>query len=152
MINYFNPTQTRMDNLMQQKQMIEQQMQALQQYQMPPININNNMTPTPQVNFDFNGKWVDNEKDAKEVTNNNLPLILFDRNEPIFYMKNLDGSFKKYKFLEVIEQGSVTESSRIDALEAKLNTIIESLSNSPTTNKKPNNQEKTAKKEGVSNE
>ena len=39
----FNPYgQNRLDNLIQQKNMIEQQIQSLQQMQMPPININNN--------------------------------------------------------------------------------------------------------------
>lgn len=94
--NMYNPAQARVDSLLQQKQMIEQQINALSQYQMPPININNNMTPNmPNGSFDFNGKWV---------ANNNLPLILFDKNEPVFYMKNLDGSFKTFKFTEVVDQ------------------------------------------------
>ena len=52
--------QNRLDSLMQQRQMIDQQMQALQNYQsVPPININNNMQPNQMpanTNFDFNGK------------------------------------------------------------------------------------------------
>ena len=85
----YNPyNQARLDSLAQQKALIEQQMAQLQQMQMPPININNNMTPTPN-NYDGNFKWVDNQEQAKQVANNNLPLILFDRNNPIFYMKNM---------------------------------------------------------------
>ena len=55
----YNPMQQRMEQLLNQKQMIEQQMQMLQQFQsqVPPININNQLTP--QIgNYDFNGKWV----------------------------------------------------------------------------------------------
>lgn len=61
MNNYYNPMQSRVDSLMQQKAMIEQQLQSLQQMNVPNININNiPSNPTPS-NFDFNGKWVDGE-------------------------------------------------------------------------------------------
>ena len=127
----YNPMQNRLDSLMQQRQMIDQQMQALQNYQsVPPININNNMQPNQMptnTNFDFNGKWVSDEQEAKGVASNNLPLILFDKNEPVFYMKNMDGSFKKFKFEEV-EQMQSKPDSRIDALEDKLNAILGALS------------------------
>lgn len=57
MNNYYNPMQSRVDSLMQQKAMIEQQLQSLQQMNVPNININNiPSNPTPS-NFDFNGKW-----------------------------------------------------------------------------------------------
>lgn len=56
MNNYYNPMQSRVDSLMQQKAMIEQQLQSLQQMNVPNININNiPSNPTPS-NFDFNGK------------------------------------------------------------------------------------------------
>lgn len=153
----YNPMQSRIDSLNQQKAMIDQQLNALSQYQMPPININNNMTPNMPTNFDFNGKWVGNENEAKGVANNNLPLILFDKNEPIFYMKNLDGTFKKFKFEEVVEQ-STNETSRIDILEDKLNTILNALQGTndtqgtitPQTQESCSNEPKTSKK-GVKN-
>lgn len=64
MNNYYNPMQSRVDSLMQQKAMIEQQLQSLQQMNVPNININNiPSNPTPS-NFDFNGKWVDGEEQA----------------------------------------------------------------------------------------
>lgn len=108
----FNPYQSRMDSLLQQKQMLEQQMTALQQYQqMPNININN--MPQPN-NFDFNGRWVNSKDEAMGVANNNLPLIMFDRNNPIFYMKNMDGSFKTFRFEEVLEQPQINNDARID--------------------------------------
>lgn len=128
----YNPLQNRMESLMQQRQMIENQMQALQQYQnVPPININNNMQPN-QVpfgnSFDFNGKWVQNEQEAKGIANNNLPLILFDQNEPVFYMKNMDGSFKKFRFEEMKEQPQANPSNeRMDMIEGKLNALIDTL-------------------------
>ena len=78
MNNYYNPMQSRVDSLMQQKAMIEQQLQSLQQMNVPNININNiPSNPTPS-NFDFNGKWVDGEEQARNVANNNLPLILYN--------------------------------------------------------------------------
>lgn len=137
---YFNPyNQNRLDNLMQQKSMIEQQIQSLQQMQVPPININNNMTPQPQTNYDGNFKWVDGEEQARQVANNNLPLILFDNNNPIFYMKNVDGTFKKYQFTEIIDQPQESMEDKINALEGKFNALLERLSqpntNTPTTSK-----------------
>lgn len=125
---YYNPMQARADSLMQQKQMIEQQLQQLQQYSnIPPININNQITPTSQQSYDFNGKWVNNEQEARQFANSNLPTILFDNNEPIFYMKNMDGSFKKFRFTEIIEQEKPSADSRIDALEGKMNAILDAL-------------------------
>lgn len=152
----FNPYgQNRLDNLIQQKNMIEQQIQSLQQMQMPPININNNMTPQPN-NYDGNFKWVDNQEQAKQVANNNLPLILFDRNKPIFYMKNVDGSFKTFKFEEVIEQPQINNDARIDALENKINTILNALqqpnTNTPNQEKQAPQREKTIKKGDMTSE
>ena len=115
----YNPMQQRMEQLLNQKQMIEQQMQMLQQFQsqVPPININNQLTP--QIgNYDFNGKWVDSEEQARNIANNNLPLILFDNNNPIFYMKQVNGDFKKYSFSEIIDQPK-------ESIENKVNDAIE---------------------------
>lgn len=143
MFNPYNPMQTRMDSLLQQKAMIEQQINSMQQ--IPPININNNMTPPS--NFDFNGKWVDGEEQAKQTANQNLPLILFDNNNPIFYMKNLDGSFKKYRFSEIVEQAQPSTDEKINALEGKLNAILEQLSkgNTNTSTKATKRVESTEK-------
>lgn len=133
---YYNPMQARADSLMQQKQMIEQQLQQLQQYSnIPPININNQITPTSQQSYDFNGKWVNNEQEARQFANTNLPTILFDNNEPIFYMKNMDGSFKKFRFTEIIEQEKPSADSRIDALEGKMNAILDALGKNDETKK-----------------
>lgn len=133
---YYNPMQARADSLMQQKQMIEQQLQQLQQYSnIPPININNQISPTSQQSYDFNGKWVNNEKEARQFANTNLPTILFDNNEPIFYMKNMDGSFKKFRFTEIIEQEKSSADSRIDALEGKMNAILDALGKNDETKK-----------------
>lgn len=127
----YNPVQARMDSLMQQKQMIEQQLNSLQGMSMPAININNNTTPAPSGNYDGNFKWVDGEEQAKQVANNNLPLILFDNNSPMFYMKNVDGSFKKFKFEEVVDTpANSTDSAmeqRMSTLEDKLNNLIDAL-------------------------
>lgn len=127
----YNPVQARMDSLMQQKQMIEQQLNSLQGMSMPAININNNTTPTPSGNYDGNFKWVDGEEQAKQVANNNLPLILFDNNSPMFYMKNVDGSFKKFKFEEVVDTPTNSADSameqRMSTLEDKLNNLIDVL-------------------------
>lgn len=143
----FNPYQSRMDSLLQQKQMLEQQMTALQQYQqMPNININN--MPQPN-NFDFNGRWVNSKDEAMGVANNNLPLIMFDRNNPIFYMKNMDGTFRTFKFEEVLEQPQINNDARIDALESKINTILNALQQPSTnTSKEQGTTPQTAKNSG----
>lgn len=157
MNNYYNPMQSRVDSLMQQKAMIEQQLQSLQQMNVPNININNiPSNPTPS-NFDFNGKWVDGEEQARNVANNNLPLILFDNNNPVFYMKNMDGAFKKFKFEEIKEEKvENTNNERMDMLEAKMDTILKALQgepqqvqqNVPSEQKPPQNARKGGKTNG----
>lgn len=142
----YNPYQSRLDSLMQQRNMIDNQLNSLQQYQqMPNININN-MTPTG--NYDFNGRWVNSAEEAKSLANNNLPSIFLDRNNPIFYMKNMDGTFRTFKFEEVIEQPQPNNDERINALEDKLNTILNALQQ-PSTNNTSVQETKpqTAKKE-----
>lgn len=163
MYNSYNPMQARIESLMQQKNMIEQQLQSLQQMNnIPPININNNMTPPQQSNqnYDGNFKWVDNEEQAKQIANNNLPLILFDNNNPMFYMKNVDGTFKKFKFEEVNEESTKNEDSkmeqRINLMETKLNNIISVLTrekaqgniNTTQSEKAPQNAQKQANNKG----
>lgn len=157
MNNYYNPMQSRVDSLMQQKAMIEQQLQSLQQMNVPNININNiPSNPTPS-NFDFNGKWVDGEEQARNVANNNLPLILFDNNNPVFHMKNMDGAFKKFKFEEIKEEKvENTNNERMDMLEAKMDTILKALQgepqqvqqNVPSEQKHPQNARKGGKTNG----
>ena len=133
--NMYNPMQQRMEQLLNQKQMIEQQMQMLQQFQsqVPPININNQLTP--QIgNYDFNGKWVDSEEQARNIANNNLPLILFDNNNPIFYMKQVNGDFKKYSFSEIIDQPKESIENKVNDLEDKLNRLLENLQGKEVSN------------------
>lgn len=139
-MNYgYDPLQSRRDMLLQQRQMIENQLNSLNQMNnLPPININNNMsTPSQLQNYDGNFKWVDNEEQAKQIANNNLPLILFDNNQPIFYMKNTDGSFKKFQFSEVkISQPNDDNQLRkeIDIMNEKINNIIDVLNKSSQNN------------------
>lgn len=157
----YNPLQARMESLMQQKQMIEQQLNSLQGMGMPAININNNTTPVPTgTNYDGNFKWVDGEEQAKQVANNNLPLILFDNNNPMFYMKNVDGSFKKFRFEEVVDKPTPAVDSQIEsrmnALEGKLDDLINALTapssqsgtNTNQTQRSAQNEPKQANKGG----
>lgn len=77
----YNPINDRINNLMNQKQMIESQLQNIQQLaNIPPININNQITPNMGLN-DFNGKWVNNEQEARNMMVNGLPSIMLDRND-----------------------------------------------------------------------
>lgn len=160
-MNYgYDPLQSRRDMLMQQRQMIEQQLNSLNQMSVPPININNNMNPTPMTNFDFNGKWVDGEEQAKQIAGNNLPLILFDNNENMFYMKSVDGSFKKFKFEEVQETPALPSSdARVDELERKMDVILKALqapsantdTNTPVNAETPPVEQKNASRGGARN-
>lgn len=79
----YNPAQARIESLMQQRQMIDNQLNALNQ--MPNININQFTTPQNQgmnQSFDFSGKWVSNQKEAMDIGNNNMPLIFLDKEKP----------------------------------------------------------------------
>lgn len=163
--NGFNPMQSKMDYLIQQKQLIDQQINSLQGMGMPAININNNTTPMQnQNNYDGNLKWVDGEEQARQIANNNMPLILLDNKAPIFYMKGVDGSFKKFEFKEVTEQSNAPKSNlelenKVNNIETKLNQLIEAITgqkmnvgNDNTTNTQnvPVQGEKQAQKGGKS--
>lgn len=120
----YNPYQ---DNLIRQKAMIEQQLQQMNQ--MPPININNQFSQLPQAtSFDFNGKWVANESEAKQTASNNLPLILFDKEQPLFYIKSNDGNLKKYSFKEVTQVNTNNDlEMKVSQLDDKLNKLLKAL-------------------------
>lgn len=141
MYTNYNPAQSRVDSLLQQRQMIDQQIQSLQQYtNIPPININNQISPQTQGNFDFNGKWVNNEQEARNFANANLPTILFDNNDSIFYMKSMDGSFKKFKFEEITEEKqSDPLEERINGIEKKMDEFISSLKSQTLKTETTNN-------------
>ena len=51
---------------------------------------------------------------------NGLPSIMLDRNDSVFYMKSLDGSFKKYRFQEETEPKKDNIEQRLDKLEAMI--------------------------------
>lgn len=145
---FYNPMQSRLDQLNQQKQMIEQQMQMLQNYQMPPININNQITPgqqnCQQTNYDFVCKWV---ADDAEASNLPVDVIGFYKNEPIFTMGG-----KKFRF-EEIENKQQSEhddkysklEKRIDELSVTINKLAMNYQ-SQNTNIKHNEQKKENRK------
>lgn len=132
---YNNPIQNRVDYLTQQKEMIDSQIKSMQQINVPPININNQITPnnTQTGTFDFNGKWIDNEEQAKSMVVSTTPLLLFDNNNPIFYIKNTDGTIKKFQFEEIENkpQPNMLE-DKVNALEGKIDTILNKLQNNKT--------------------
>lgn len=89
MNNYYNPMQSRVDSLMQQKAMIEQQLQSLQQMNVPNININNiPSNPTPS-NFDFNGKWVDGEEQGNPQMFSQVSQMMNSGVNPNDFMKQM---------------------------------------------------------------
>lgn len=142
----YNPMQSRLEQLNQQKQMIEQQMQMLQGYQMPPININNQITPTP-TNYDFGCKWINDDNEANSLPNN---VIGFYKNEPIFVM-----SGKKFKFSEIINQPTSIADEKYDALERQIKALTERLDKIGVINQdmqeKPVETAKTGKKGIIAN-
>lgn len=138
--------QSRLEQLNQQKQMIEQQMQMLQGYQMPPININNQITPTP-TNYDFGCKWINDDNEANSLPNN---VIGFYKNEPIFVM-----SGKKFKFSEIINQPTSIADEKYHALERQIKALTERLDKIGVINQdmqeKPVETAKTGKKGIITN-
>lgn len=128
----YNPAQARIESLMQQRQMIDNQLNALNQ--MPNININQFTTPQGQVmsqSFDFSGKWVANQKEAMEVANNNMPLIFLDKEKPYLYSKDQNGNFKTFELKEVPNDVSRETNSEIEnkvnSLEEKMNAILSTI-------------------------
>lgn len=124
---YNNPLQSRLDALMNQRAMIDQQMQSINQ--MPPININNQINQ-PIPNFDFNGKWITSEKEIDGFFNSSLPMLLMDSENPIFYIKNTDGTVKKFRFEEIIEPPKITVEDKVAKLEAQIEALIGVLTQS----------------------
>ena len=130
----YNPAQARIESLMQQRQMIDNQLNALNQ--MPNININQFTTPQGQgqgmaQSFDFSGKWVANKKEAMEVANNNMPLIFLDKEKPYLYTKDQNGNFKTFELKEVYNDVSRETNSEIEnkvnSLEKKMDAILSSI-------------------------
>lgn len=128
----YNPAQARIESLMQQRQMIDNQLNALNQ--MPNININQFTTPQNQgmnQSFDFSGKWVANQKEAMEVANNNMPLIFLDKEKPYLYTKDQNGNFKTFELKEVCNDVSRETNSEIEnkvnSLEEKMNAILSAI-------------------------
>lgn len=128
----YNPAQARIESLMQQRQMIDNQLNALNQ--MPNININQFTTPQGQgmaQSFDFSGKWVANQKEAMEVANNNIPLIFLDKEKPYLYSKDQNGNFKTFELKEVSNDVSRETNSEIEnkvnSLEQKMDAILNAI-------------------------
>ena len=152
----YNPAQARIESLMQQRQMIDNQLNALNQ--MPNININQFTTPQGQgqgmaQSFDFNGKWVANQKEAMEVANNNMPLIFLDKEKPYLYTKDQNGNFKTFELKEVSNDVSRETNSEIEnkvnSIEQKMDAILSAIganteqSQKIATNTKPDTKSST---------
>ena len=128
----YNPAQARIESLMQQRQMIDNQLNALNQ--MHNININQFTSPQGQgmsQSFDFSGKWVANQKEAMEVANNNMPLIFLDKEKPYLYSKDQNGNFKTFELKEVSNDVSRETNSEIEnkvnSLEQKMDAILNAI-------------------------
>lgn len=146
---YMNNNAMQMDILARKRAEIDNQMNLIQaqQSQQAPIQ---QFFGTPQTpiqngtipnNFDFNGKWVNGPDEAKQVANNNLPVIIMDKSESKFYIKGTDGSFSTFRFEQEIEEPkpepvSILE-QRMEKMESSLAMIlnaIQSPSNQPDIN------------------
>ena len=134
MYNPYAPMQQRYDTLMQQKNMIDNQLQQLQSYnQIPNVTINNGM-PT-QCDYDFNGRYVSSIDEARNLIADNKPILAIDRNEPFVYM-NTNGNIVKYRLEEVLEESSTNNiDERLNALESKFDTLLETLNKPKRGNK-----------------
>lgn len=112
----YNPQQARLKTieeqigiLSQQREVMLQSMQNIPQY--PPIQqnfIQSGATNEQKAGsastgntFDFNGKWVTGYEEAEKIGNDNLPLLIFDKDSDIFYMKQLNGSMQAFKYQPV---------------------------------------------------
>lgn len=133
----YNSLQTQYDMLAQRKLDTENAMarvqgQMSQQMGQPPIQFNvNTQQPSAShtfplqnsVTFDFNGMWVKNFDEAKKVMGANLPLMLLDQEQPLLYVRDLQGNFKVYELTEKQVQPEQTADAKLDSLEAKFNDL-----------------------------
>lgn len=144
MFNY-NPQQMRLKTieeqigiLSQQRELMIQSMQQTPQY--PPIQQNfiqnsgaNNEQKSSSDNmgnalFDFNGKWVNGYDEAEKLGNNNLPLLIFDKESDIFYMKQLNGQMQAFKYQPIEIAKPKTEvdelKEQLAMLQAQISTLV----------------------------
>lgn len=134
----YNSLQTQYDMLAQRKLDTENAMarvqgQMSQQMGQPPIQFNvNTQQPSAShgfspfqnnVTFDFNGMWVKDFEEAKKVMGANLPLMLLDQEQPLLYVRDLQGNFKIYELTEKQVQPEKTADDKLDSLEAKFNDL-----------------------------
>lgn len=125
----YNPyNQYRIDSIDNQIKSLEQQRAMLSQV---PV-VNNYLNTAPPSNYDFNGIWASSEDEARQVASANLPIIIMNKNDSKFYIKNLDGSFKTYSFSEEAEKPKVDTAKEINDLKmsvAALNDAVQKVLN-----------------------
>lgn len=99
MNNYFGfqPNIDRINRQIEELQAIKNQVQNVQ----PPMIQQNFMQPNFQSDFD--AKWIENRNEI-----NSIPVIrdsiFMDKNNPVFYLKSVNGEIKAYEFTEHIEK------------------------------------------------
>lgn len=100
MNNYFGfqqPNLERVNRQIEELQNIRNQIQSNQ----PPMIQQNFMQQA--FHSDFDAKWIENKNEI-----NNIPVtrdsIFMDKNNPIFYLKDVNGNIKAYDFTEHIEK------------------------------------------------
>lgn len=130
--NAYNPTQSRIEQLTQQRQMIEQQLAQLNAPSPVNINVNPNQNQNPNFfgsngsSFDFNGRYVSSIEEAKKEAAQNLPLLFIDKENPYLYMKDTTGNIKTFKLEEVQEKPDETH-QKINALEGSIAMLQEQM-------------------------
>lgn len=165
--NDLNIIQQRIGNIDDQMNNLKRQKEYLMQsYQQPPIQQTfiqqgPQNGQAPSQNFDFNGKWVNGYEEATKVSNDNLPLLIFDKDSDMFYMKQINGQMQAFKYEPVkIEEPK----SEVESLKGEISDMKQQLAQAlsvinayqqkemeqsqPHVLDKPTKEAKAEKKEG----
>lgn len=126
-MNYpmYNPNSMYMQDLMNMRERIDQQMrQAQQQYQQPmqqPTAINQTFQLAPNQNLnDLDGKYANNIDEVKNTLTLKNTLFI-DKESKNLWIKNADGTIKTYTLTEVIELDE--KDKQILALQEQINQL-----------------------------
>ena len=127
---YGNP-QSQLERWTKIKQDAENEIARLTQ---PPAAINQNfniVTPNNNIN-DFDARFINSYEDVKSAKVNRNTIFM-NKNEPVFYMKMVDGEIKTYKFEEVVVMDE--RDKKILELEQKIDMLLkEGVNNGKSAN------------------
>lgn len=138
----------RLQQLQQQKQMLDMQINQLtNQMQTPNVNVNVNPQSSPMpggqssgASYDAGIIYVDGKDDAKKAASDNIPILFMEKENPVLHMKQPDGTLKSFRLEPLpdeVEESSKAMQNQIDSLNEKMSMILNALQNPASKAEEP---------------